>query len=128
MIKEEYVSFEVAKLLKEKGFDESCDNSYTKDGEFVSNLLIGHTDGESIIVSNQTIFPYKAPTQQMAMRWLREEKHICIEPYSYDHRFVCGFSKLPECVSIFCEQEYSEYDSYEEAVEAAIKYCLENLL
>ena len=28
MIKESYVSFEIAKLLKEKGFDEHCSHAY----------------------------------------------------------------------------------------------------
>ena len=32
MNKEDYVSLEVAKLLKEKGFDEDCMAFYTRDG------------------------------------------------------------------------------------------------
>ena len=32
MIQEDYVSFETAKLLKEKSFDESCHAYYNDDG------------------------------------------------------------------------------------------------
>lgn len=126
MIKEEYVSFEVAKLLKGEGFDEECHHVY--DGENIewTNILYGED-----VLSNSEILDFdviSAPTQQMAMRWLREEKHICIEPYCIDQKFMCGFAKFPECTDIDCHQSYGEYATYEEAVEAAIKYCLENLI
>ena len=34
MITEDYVSFETAKLLKEKGFNEGCSTTYTPNGFF----------------------------------------------------------------------------------------------
>ena len=40
MIKEAYCSFEVAKLLKEKGFDEVCDLYYPKEGGDIEGLSL----------------------------------------------------------------------------------------
>ena len=47
MIIEDYVSFETAKLLKEKGFDEKVDTLYKTDAEFLkSTLCINYNDAE----------------------------------------------------------------------------------
>ena len=66
MIKERYVSLEVARLLKEKGFDEECKNAYdTFDGgcSLIDYTLFGFVhDGKDVFL---------APTQQMACDWLR---------------------------------------------------------
>ena len=121
MIKEAYCSFEVAKLLKEKGFVIPCDWLYCKDGTF------GHRNS----LWDKEMFP--APTHQMAMAWLREEKNIfiVIEPHTYD--YINEKSKSYVC-SLWVGDNYYEYlesrdyPSYEEAVEAALKYALKNLI
>ena len=41
MITENYVSFEIAKLLKEKGFNEPCLMCYTSDGNWEIMDIIG---------------------------------------------------------------------------------------
>ena len=77
MIQEAYVSFETAKLLKEKGFDEECWYWYEEDGYFnASNDDYGF-QSNSDHISND--FICSAPTLQMALRWLREVHHIFIE-------------------------------------------------
>ena len=111
-ITEDYVSFETAKLLKKKGFDEKC-NSY-----FISN-------NEIALIANKRNFNkhgiyLSAPTLQRAMKWLREvhDIKIMIRPYAdgtYGYEILNGFW-------------YVNFDSYEDACEAAIKYCLENLI
>ena len=80
MIEEDYVSFEVAKLLKEKGFDESIETLISPEG------IIYHLDENSIsrqqhsTIANSKINIYSedvsCPTLQMAMKWLREIKNI----------------------------------------------------
>jgi hypothetical protein len=129
MITEDYVSFEIAKLLKENGFDAECDYLYA-DGE-----LIRARGGACNWNSGETIFAdyYKnecsAPTLQMAMKWLRKAHNIDIiinvsskdesddkRKYTYaivSKRFV-GTDNVKR--------------TYEEACEAALKYCLENLV
>lgn len=63
MITEDYVSFEVAKLLKEKGFDEPVKHFYFINGTFANDLAI---------TKNSYTRHYAAPTIQMALKWLRE--------------------------------------------------------
>lgn len=116
MIKEQYVSFEVAKLLKEKGFKEETHGNYYLGGKFDGKFE------ESSKVNWNKFFktPIAAPTQQMAMRWLREvhDIKIMIRPYvdgTYSYEILNGFW-------------YVNFDSYEDAAEEAIKYCLENIV
>ena len=67
MITEDYVSFETAKLLKEKGFDERCFSFYWSDGSLDANSHDKKTNLRNSTSSNPV-----APTLQMAMKWLRE--------------------------------------------------------
>lgn len=124
MITEDYCSFEVSKLLKEKGFDEvvhAYHNIYDK-----INLDFN-------ISSKAPHLYIPCPTHQMAMKWLREEKNIVIiiEPHLYD--YVNEKNKSYSC-SLWIGDNYYEYIesrdylSYAEAVEAALKYSLENLI
>ena len=127
MITEDYVSFETAKLLKEKGFDECTELCFV--GE--------EWEGSTPLTNSQ--LPdgrYSRPTLQMAMKWLREvhKIHISIEigfdvdnhQYYFFIPSVCRFSdKSGEYENPFGEKEF---DTYEQACESAIKYCLENLI
>ena len=69
MITEDYVSFETAKLLKEKGFDSECHSHYyachRPDGSVQYHIA------EIYSLKSLKDF-YLAPTLQMAMKWLRE--------------------------------------------------------
>jgi len=69
MITEDYVNFETAKLLKEKGFDEGTYHCYTTKGVlWFEDVLFNHNAGTD----------YSAPTLQMAMKWLREVHKLYI--------------------------------------------------
>ena len=126
MITEDYVSFETAKLLKEKGFDESTIMRYDSNGEISSDGRYGHYN------SLKKFDFISAPTLQMAMKWLREVHNLEIYP-SHDnfqehhswwfdiYKFSKGYSGIPY-------ESNSIYPTYEEACEAAIRYCLENLI
>lgn len=127
MITEDYVSFEIAKLLKEKGFDEPTTKSYYTEG-FENPMIFSH-DLLPCIRPDE----FLCPTHQMALKWLREVYHIFIFidyviltklsfEYRYEiHNMINGRSMA---VSAFRD----DYETYEEAVEAAIKYCLEKLI
>lgn len=112
MITEDYVSFETAKLLKEKGFEQPFDY-----GKWFPKITI-----------------------QMAMKWLRE-KHsyqIIVTPEYSDVEYMPGqwqeeslgwkYTIIPfnGNKSIMYPSVYSS--TAESAYEAAIKYCLENLI
>lgn len=127
MIEEAYVSFETAKLLKEKGFDELCNKKYdgykriVPAGKMIELWQNSELDDEC-----------SAPTQQMAMRWLREVHniHILLEPTNWPQ--FGYWSKVLYYISDrndFVKDKFVERKkTYEDAVEAAIKYCLENLI
>jgi hypothetical protein len=124
MIQETYCSFEVSKLLKEKGFNESIRCWY-------DNLQDFHEEG--VRMRNTDCIPptIMCPTHQMAMAWLREvhKLHIGIDrgPNGYHITIVT----VPLGVVKYITREIvgtTYVDSYEEAVEAALKYSLENLI
>ena len=132
MGKEEYVAYETAKLLKEKGFDWFTYAYYTKDDVDekpyfgMENLCPDNWNGE---VDEVNDLWFSAPTQQMACRWLREERGIHIYPMP-----VKGVNYV---VSVYVEKGSKTYDrilsrggrhAYEDAVEAALQYCLTNLI
>lgn len=132
MIKEAYVSFEVAKLLKEKGFDISCHQKYDDEG-YLSFNDVGYINSEKPCDD----FYALAPTQQMAMAWLREEHNkYCDIGYDIDLNWFFQIIELKELKEHFDYSElkyyYAEnsinFNTYEEAVEAALKYVLENLI
>ena len=107
MITEDYVSFEVAKLLKEKGFDWCCGNSY---------------------LNEKGVILLPKPTLQMAMKWLREvhRVHIVIYPYGDYSCDNYQFDVYKDNELVVSKDD--GYVTYEQACEAAIRYCLENLI
>ena len=125
MITEDYVSFETAKLLKEKGFDGAVSVHYSKLG--------GKINSSNPISKNCT----KCPTLQMAMKWLREAHSLEIYPY-HDNSSIYSSKppfkwwyeiiKWPNTVAEYESGKDEEFDTYEDVCEAAIKYCLENLI
>ena len=123
MITEDYVSFEVAQLLKEKGFDSPCMGRYSvRSKEF-------HLDCTRMC-SNGGLFECAAPSQAMAMKWLREEKRtsIIIE-FDLTKRGYCPYvHQLDYDMDWVVKWRVNTPMKYEEAVEAALKYVLENLI
>ena len=127
MTQEDYVSYEVAKLLKEKGFDEPCQKCYyisTKSIEDVHN-------GRNTILSS---FFISCPTLQMACKWLREvhKIHISIYPFNRELPITDEFYYTCDITTSKISSKEGHlrgvWKTYEQAVEAALKYCLENLI
>ena len=65
------------------------------------------------------------------MKWLREVDRLSIEPYYdlvlswvVDVKHIGKYTDTKE----FEEARSQSYNSYEQACEATIKYCLENLI
>ena len=120
-IKEDYVSFETAKLLREKGFNEFTSYFYVE-GHFLKHYSP---------LKNSNTAGISAPTLQKAMKWLREVHKLSIEPYYdivlswvVDIKHIGKYTNHKE----FEEVRSQTYNSYEQACEAAIKYCLINLI
>ena len=121
MITEDYVSFEVATLLKEKGFREKCIATY--------NLVTKNFVIEEVYQDWTTRWGeayVSAPTHQMAMRWLREVYGLFIRIIEDTTGNVFEWSVYQK--NYGCKASTYVEDSYEQACETAIKYCLENLI
>lgn len=123
MTQEDYVSFETAKLLKEKGFDEPTLWFYVGDG---TKFYAHKTAGDDW---------WRRPTLQIAMKWLREVHNIHIElnpictgDSNEDLEWHYGWAVRTTIFIDRWKRHNAEHISYEEACEAAIKYCLENLI
>ena len=120
MITEDYVSFEIAKLLKEKRFDGECRDYYSTDEHFYSEDFKSNWNcvGGTIII-------FSAPTLQMAMKWLREVHHLVIQIEFIDfleHGEIWLYSIIErKTIKRLTDrdEDFTEH-TYEQACEAAI--------
>ena len=136
MIKEDYVSFETAKLLKEKGFDwiESPFYSEQDIDEWKQNACYSIQNP----YYNENI-PFDTPTlcvtaphvsHQMAMKWLREVHKLVPIILAGGDSYWFRIDKANEdnWKNTIYREDVKSFPTYEEACEASIKYCLENLI
>lgn len=130
MITEDYVSFETAKLLKEKGFDESISMVYMSYGDLCKLHRYDRICNSNYNDITKNYFEYTAPTIQMARKWLRRIHNVNIDIVTIwnQKRFEYQvFIVTPENAN-YCYVDDKLYLDYEEACEVAIKYCLEHLI
>lgn len=141
MIKEAYVSFEVAKLLKEKGFPQDYDVYHSmiyNEKDYEDEYEVQRMVTETRFIKAGTLSSYPvgvpepkcyAPTHQMAIAWLRT-KHIIIvvQPEYFNADGTCSYWGVDIWVDDNYEKLQGDFPSYEQAVETALKYSLENLI
>ena len=76
-MQDQLVSFKVAKLAKEKGFDIPVLNCYNENGEFgdVESLcFVNYNQFKNVDGSNTNM--YSAPTQSLLQKWLRDKHKL----------------------------------------------------
>jgi hypothetical protein len=73
-MKEILISFETAKLAKEKGFESGSANHYEKDGQIQFTRGV-YSNG--FIEDNDILF--EAPTQSLLQKWLRDKHDIDVQ-------------------------------------------------
>lgn len=135
---EYYVSLEVAKLLKEAGFDYGCREYYkfTDEGyRFRWNALPVNWNKKvaALIAEKYGLSEgYSALTLDVAQRWLREVKGILLyitpKRVNMEWKWFFWYIDLRDKTNI--EQRYStkNFNTYEKAQEAGIKKALEIIL
>ena len=132
-MKEDYVSFEIAKLLKEKGFGGGCLSMYVtpkhRSGMGNPNEAKIAPHGRDSHYYEGYLYQCEAPTHQMAMKWLREVHHIIFvfKPSCFSGDECTYWTYERWCGDNF-DGEVLSFKTYEEAVEAALKDSLENLI
>lgn len=125
---EDFVSFELAKKLKEKGFREECLANYNKNGILSYNGFTADKDEyidipEMLAIHNYGD-TYDAPTITQVWTWLRKEYRIYIglspqwQYTVYDMR----------CGPWIGRSDMQIYDDDTKAIIAGIEYCLDNLI
>jgi len=118
-MRETLITFETAKLAKEKGFNWGS-KCYYSDGSFQDREKLDNynhpmfIDGDDYLVS--------APTQSLLQKWLREvhNLHIGVEPETFNSEtdYISEIIMLP--------RNFLKYrgKTYEEALEIALKSAL----
>jgi hypothetical protein len=123
-ITEDYCSFEVSELLKEKGFNEDCHALYDVNTEQLDIKNAGD------VFNNKQWENYiSAPTQSLALKWLREVHNIhCTIDIGYGNKteYFSNIHSTKKSGTLHNETGY--YNSYEESVEAALLYVLKNMI
>lgn len=122
---EDYCSFELSKLLKEKGFDGWCEHYIFENYEGYRSEGIGNPTDWNKYGGHTSI-----PSLALAMKWLREKHKLFIDiSFQKDEDdLVTWFYMTWALDDRKRDVEEVDFTSYEEAVEAALKYTLENLI
>jgi len=138
-ITENYVSFEVAKLLKEKRFEEHCKSLYRENGRV-------ETVGNYNNIDDDKYISFSRPTQALVIKWLRIKHNIHVSifpsfaednlsylPVGYYSSIYWIFAdnkpKLVDLPKDYATNKHCKiFDSDAQATEAAILYCLQNLI
>ena len=141
---EDFVNYEVAKKLKEKGYPQHiADDAYIVDNYGEEDYQIG--DRLPIPLIPDYMADVSAPRIDQVLKWLRKEKNLYITPtYITDSSMDAGLNICDE----WCYWSFSvinlndgstmyddyerlsviEYKTYEQAAFAGIEYVLNNLI
>lgn len=131
-----YVSFEIAKKLRELGYNKTCLFSYLNDwGNHTVKLctpiqLSRPTDGlnnEELALYGGAHWEYiAAPTQEETMDWLRNTHKLHI--YAFHTSTWEGTEWCYEIEKMDSDWTFSKHHGlkYEECIEEAIRYAIEN--
>lgn len=124
-MKDQLISFEAAKLAKEIGFNIDQLMVYNKDTkDFWNQFTL--TSSPNLCRKNG----YLAPTQSLLQKWLRDTHNIHIEISLSDSEFKYDSDLYIIGEEMRCLTKYTtiECESYEEALERAIKKTINLLL
>lgn len=121
---DDFVTYEFALKLKEKGFNEPCYGYYHRDGGDDSFELCGNGDCDFLNSKNK--HRIAAPTISQVLKWLRNTHNLHVETYP------CGLGMWKFLVTNIITLEEralcDKYTSSEQAEIAGISYVLDNLI
>ena len=119
-MKEQLISFETAKLAKERGFNIYQPTQYSSAVNPTTEY--NYTENQCKLFNDT----YYAPTQNLLQKWLREEHHlIVIVAYQYEHDSTpYGYWVYKENNSLPLNQWIHDLHTYEEALEKGLQEAL----
>ena len=121
---EEFIIFETAKLLKEKGFDWKCERTID------CNEIIRKYDYPQSMSCcteiNGELVEFLCPTLYVVQKWLRETKKLHVEvSYMHGDYWIYDILTIPNHDLVgLSDRPLVHYKSYEEALEAGIQEAL----
>lgn len=142
-MEDQIVSLETAMLLKEKGFNEPCCRFYEDNELYELNYYQGN--GAGFVSNNSPIndrlyceeMQCTAPTQSLAQKWLREVHHITFNanPHSDNEeiiyvvtiKVISNKKHIDFNVMMSTSNKAIMFKTYEDAIEAGLKYCLKSI-
>ena len=126
----EFITFEIAKKLKEKGFPQhECDYGYIEKDDKTYRIV---GPGIPDYLPNTA-----APTLSQVLKWLREEHHLHFEVIATAYGYNLIISDIPDKGG--SDRYYSHinddgpnyiggWDKYEDCILYGIEYVLDNLI
>ena len=141
---EDFVTFEIAKKLKEKGFMEKCFLHYEATGGVYSNSIdtydrpnqeLDYSDFLKCHNGGNSIGLIDRPTIPQVLKWLREEKKYHIEFVGNACGYLFIVSDVPSeggtdryCSDYSGPNDGGTWDNFEDCAIAGIEYVLDNLI
>lgn len=141
------IDFEIAKPLKEKGFDEKCSHYYIDDFQNFKSDGILHKCGLPDNNKNENILQFvkrknqphicNAPTISQVVMWLYKKHNLWISVFTMDKWLPNGNDRLQifdytikqmKNGLIDIPKKFEEFDSIKETYQKAIKHCLNHLI
>ena len=127
-MQEDLISFETAKLAKEKKFNIPCENFYIEyiddDVADLFNYEEQRGSGYAELYRNNQEFKYSASTQSLLQKWLREVHNIYVYiipdrcwSYGLVYDVTVNEHKDKKC-------EMSSFESYEKALQEGLQEAL----
>lgn len=111
---EDFVTYELAVKLKEKGYPQ--------------DVFIGYDEFGTLCIGDEHSIVCASPTISQVLKWLREEKKIYLElVIVVDTEYMCDIYKI-DARPIECLGSTEYYTTYEDAALAGIKYVLDYLI
>lgn len=126
---EDFVSFDLAKKLKDKGFN--CEYPFAMYDKYEQFCPLYSSDKYYFGIDGFDKHACIAPTISQVLKWLREEKVLFVEVSAnnytaFDFYFTI-YEKGEECW-IVCGFDEEYHDTYEAAALAGIEYVIDNLI
>jgi hypothetical protein len=117
-----YVTFEQAKLLKEKEFNEKCVQGYNKSEKYLGELIVDfpNRNTDNIVIS--------APEQWQVIEWLRINHGIWVQVSYYYEDKIENWYNIIHIKKDDIETQTDCFSSPQEAYSAAITHCLEKII
>ena len=120
-MKEQLVSWEAARLLKEKGFNIPTEYVYNTEGDIGKGSYYAYNWNDC---GDSSWTSASAPSQSLAQKWLREKLNLFVHSFCS----ASGWAwQIDKCNGTFVKwSEYTgpnaggQWDTYEEALECGI--------